>query len=183
MMYQHPMFEVTGMKIKNIHYFSNMILSRTPFAKAEMTGGPLAPNVNGTVSFYPAHQGTLVVAEMYQLPQMVPGSAKNPPIGPFGFHIHEGGTCEMGNPSEPFKGAMDHFNPTGMPHPDHAGDMPVLFPDKNGYAYLVFYTDRFIPQQVVDRTVIIHQNPDDYRTQPAGNAGKRLACGVIKAVK
>ena len=69
-----------------------------------------------------------------------------------------------------------------MTHPLHSGDMPVLFSDSNGYAFLAFYTDRFTPDQVVNRTVIIHQNPDDFRSQPAGNAGKRLACGVIMAV-
>jgi Cu-Zn family superoxide dismutase len=52
----------------------------------------------------------------------------------------------------------------------------------NGYAFLAFYTDRFTPGQVVGRAVIIHQNPDDFRSQPAGNAGKRLACGIIKRV-
>lgn len=170
------------MRIKNLNYFSNLILSRPPFAKAEIVGGPLGPQVKGTVYFYPAHQGTLVVAEIYHLPQMVPGTQTSPPIGPFGFHIHEGSTCEVGNPQEPFTSAMGHFNPTGAPHPAHAGDMPVLFADKNGYAYLAFYTDRFTPQQVINRTVIIHQNPDDYRSQPAGKAGMRLACGVIKAI-
>jgi Cu-Zn family superoxide dismutase len=59
--------------------------------------------------------------------------------------------------------------------------MPVLF-GNNGYTFLAFFTDRFSPAQIVGRTVIIHQNPDDYRSQPAGNAGKRLACGVIRAV-
>ncbi len=170
------------MKLKNLNFFANLILSRTPSAKAEVFGGPLGPNINGTVYFYPVHQGTLVVAEIYHLPQMVPGTDTSPPIGPFGFHIHEGNTCDVGNPKDPFKPAMGHFNPTGAPHPAHAGDMPVLFADKNGYAYLSFYTDRFTPQQVINRTVIIHQNPDDFRTQPAGNSGMRLACGVIKAL-
>lgn len=167
------------MRIRNVNFFNNMVVSRQPFARAEMIGGPLAPRINGTVSFYPAHNGTLVVSEIYNLPQMVPGTANTPPIGPFGFHIHEGNTCEVGNPEDPFKPAMDHYNPTGMPHPAHAGDMPVLFAN-NGYAFMMFFTDRFTPQQVLNRAVIIHQNPDDYRSQPAGNAGKRLACGLIK---
>lgn len=167
------------MKIKNLNFFANLILSRTPNAKAEIVGGPLAPNIRGTVNFYEVYNGTLVVAEIYNLPRMVPGSGSTPPIGPFGFHIHEGHSCEMGDPADPFKAAGAHFNPTGKSHPAHAGDMPVLFSDGKGYAYLAFYTERFTPGQVVGRTVIIHQNPDDYRSQPAGNAGKRLACGVI----
>ncbi|MGI6086082.1 MAG: superoxide dismutase family protein, partial [Acetivibrionales bacterium] len=132
------------------------------------------------VSFYPAHNGTLVVAEVYNLPQTVPPTGTAPPVNPFGFHIHEGNTCEKGSSQDPFQAAMGHYNPGNVPHPMHAGDMPVLF-GNNGYAFLSFFTDRFNPAQVIGRTVIIHQNPDDYRSQPAGDAGKRLACGVIRA--
>jgi len=141
------------MKIRNVNFFSSMILTKAPSAKAEITGGPLAPAINGTVSFYTAHNGTLVVAEIYNLPQMTAGTDTASPIGPFGFHIHEGDTCEVGNPAEPFNSAMGHYNPTGQPHPLHAGDMPVLF-SNNGYAFLVFFTDRFTPRQVLNRTVI-----------------------------
>ncbi len=169
------------MKIKNINFFINTIINKKPISKAELIGGPLAPSINGVVNFYSVHSGTLVVAEVYNLPKTVPPKDNTPAVNPFGFHIHEGNTCEKGDPSDPFKGAMGHYNPANMPHPLHAGDMPVLF-GNNGYAFLVFYTDRFTPAQIVGRTVIIHQNPDDYRSQPAGNAGKRLACGVIRAV-
>jgi Cu-Zn family superoxide dismutase len=167
------------MRIRNVNYFNNLVSTKPPFAKAELAGGPLAPGISGTVSFYPAHNGTLVVAEVYNLPKQTPGTGNAPPVGPFGFHIHEGNTCETGNPSDPFKPAMDHYNPTGMPHPDHAGDMPVLF-SNDGYSFMMFFTDKFTPQQVLNRAVIVHQNPDDYRSQPAGNAGKRLACGLIR---
>lgn len=169
---------VKAMKIKNMNFFSNMILSKTPVARAEIIGGPLAPNINGTVNFYEIHGGTLVVAEIYNLPEMVAGNMQSPPIGPFGFHLHEGGSCAVGNPSDPFAMAKGHYNPTNQPHPLHAGDMPVLF-SNNGYAYLAFFTNRFTPEQVLSKAVIIHQNPDDFRSQPAGNAGKRLACGIV----
>lgn len=169
------------MKIRNINYFVNIIQRKKPSAKAEIVGGPLAPSINGTVSFYEVNKGSIVVAEIYNLPDSTAPSDGTPPINPFGFHIHEGNTCEIGNAAEPFEAAKGHYNPTNKPHPMHAGDMPVLF-GNSGYAFLAFYTDRFFPDQVVGRTVIIHQNPDDYRTQPAGNAGKRLACGIIKAV-
>jgi len=170
------------MKIRNLNFFANLILSRTPDAKAEVVGGPLGPNIRGTVNFYRIYNGTLVTAEIYNLPRMVPAQGSSPPVGPFGFHIHEGDSCVPGDPQDPFQSARGHYNPTGMTHPLHSGDMPVLFSDSNGYAFLAFYTDRFTPDQVVNRTVIIHQNPDDFRSQPAGNAGKRLACGVIMAV-
>lgn len=45
-----------------------------------------------------------------------------------------------------------------------------------------FFTNRFRPSQVIGKSVMIHQNPDDFRSQPSGNAGKRLACGVIQGV-
>ncbi|HHU90090.1 MAG TPA: superoxide dismutase family protein [Clostridiaceae bacterium] len=169
------------MRIKKTNYFTNIILNKKPFAKAEISGGPLAPSINGTVSFYPVYNGTLVVAEVYNLPGAIAPTKGVPPVNPFGFHIHEGNSCEKGDPSDPFQAAKGHYNPTNVPHPLHAGDMPVLF-GNNGYAFLAFFTDRFSPAQVVGRVVIIHQNPDDYRSQPAGNAGKRLACGVIRAV-
>lgn len=158
-----------------------MILTKKPIAIANIAGGSLAPEINGTVSFYNAHNGTLVVAEIYNLPNSVAPTLNTAPINPFGFHIHEGNNCEQGNSTEPFQAAMGHYNPTNMPHPFHAGDMPVLF-GNNGYAFLVFYTERFTPNQVIGRAVIIHQNPDDFRSQPAGNSGKRLACGIVKQV-
>ena len=170
------------LRIKKTNFFSNMILAGKPTAKAQVMGGPLARNISGDISFYPASNGTLVVAEIYNLPKMMPGTPNSPPVGPYGFHIHEGGTCETGNPADPFQGAKGHYNPTNQRHPMHTGDMPVLFANDNGYAFLTFFTDKFTPQQVLNRTIIIHQNPDDFRSQPAGNAGKRLACGLIRAV-
>ena len=45
---------------------------------------------------------------------------------------------------------------------------------------MCFFTDKFKPKDIIGRAVIIHQNPDDYRSQPSGNSGKRIACGIIK---
>lgn len=103
-------------------------------------------------------------------------------MGPFGFHIHEGGTCGVTTGDQPFQSAGGHFNPTNSYHPQHAGDLPVLF-SNGGSAWMAVYTDRFRPADVVGRTVIIHQNPDDFRTQPSGNSGARIACGVIESVQ
>lgn len=73
-----------------------------------------------------------------------------------------------------------HWNPGNQPHGNHAGDFPVLF-SNGGRAVMGFFTDRFRVADVVGKAVIIHENPDDYRSQPAGNAGRRLACGLIQA--
>lgn len=74
---------------------------------------------------------------------------------------------------------MEVYNEDTLPHGNHIGDFPVLF-SNNGYARMSFFTDKFKPEDIIGRSVIIHQNPDDYRTQPAGNSGKRIACGVIR---
>jgi superoxide dismutase, Cu-Zn family len=104
-----------------------------------------------------------------------------------GFHIHEAGDCSSGDGMS----AKGHFNPHGKPHGDpksserHAGDLPSLVAEKNGRAKLDVTVDGISigsgPGNIVGRGLIIHADPDDYKTQPTGNAGARLACGVIKA--
>jgi Cu-Zn family superoxide dismutase len=121
----------------------------------------------------------MVCARLCGLPCYRPAQGGEQPIGPHGFHLHECGVCKVGDPAEPFKAAGEHWNPTSQPHGNHAGDFPVLF-SNNGRAEMSFFTSKFCVQEVIGKAVIIHQNPDDYRTQPAGNAGKRLACGVIR---
>jgi Cu-Zn family superoxide dismutase len=103
-----------------------------------------------------------------------------------GFHIHEVGDCSSGDGMS----AKGHFNPYGKPHgpqgtEHHAGDMPNLKADAKGRAHLTADLDVVTvtagPASIVGRAVIVHAAPDDYKTQPTGNAGARLACGVIKA--
>ena len=148
-------------------------------AVAYVTGGPLRPQINGVVNFQNVAGGTWVSVQVTGLPEYRPGTATEAPVGPFGFHIHENGVCEVGNPNDPFQAANGHWNPTNQPHGNHAGDFPVLF-SNHGRACMGFFTDRVQVNDVVGRSIIIHNNPDDYRTQPAGDSGKRLACGVIQ---
>lgn len=144
---------------------------------AEIQGGPLAPDLQGFVVFTDVPYGTDVFVEVSGLP----AAEGQQPIGPFfGFHLHEKGTCAIGDPANPFQASGEHWNPTNQPHPHHAGDLPVLL-SNSGYARMNFFTNRFRAADVIGKTVMIHQNPDDYRTQPAGNSGKRLACGLIVA--
>lgn len=147
-------------------------------AFAEIKGGPLAPFLHGMVTFRDVASGTEVCVEVEGLPEYQPAQNGNQPIGPHGFHIHEYGTCEVGNPADPFMQAGEHWNPDNQPHGNHAGDFPVLF-SNNGHSKMCFFTDRFNVTDVVGKSVIIHENPDDYRTQPSGDSGKKLACGVI----
>jgi superoxide dismutase, Cu-Zn family len=109
------------------------------------------------------------------------------PDAEHGFHIHEAGDCSSGDGMS----AKGHFNPQGKPHGNpgsaerHAGDLPSLKADKRGRAKIDVTLDAISigsgAGNVVGRGLIIHADPDDYKTQPTGNAGARLACGVIKA--
>lgn len=148
-------------------------------AEAHIQGGPLRPQIRGIVRFVNVAGGTQVCVNISGLPPYQPAQGDTPPIGPFGFHIHEFGNCAIGDPTEPFRAAGEHWNPTNQPHGNHAGDFPVLF-SNDGRAITCFFTNRFKVPDIIGKAVIIHQNPDDYRSQPAGNAGKRLACGVIQ---
>lgn len=152
---------------------------RPPQAAAVIAGSPLAPALSGVVTFKDIPGGTEVCADITGLPPFRPASGGEEQIGPHGFHIHEYGSCQLGDPNDPFKEAGGHWNPFGQPHGNHPGDFPVLF-SNNGAARMCFFTDRFKPADVIGKSVVIHQGPDDYKSQPAGKSGKRIGCGVIK---
>lgn len=149
--------------------------------RAELRGGPLAPDIRGVVTFREVRGGTWVSVRVRGLPPFRPAT-NGDPVGPHGFHIHEVGNCVVGDPQDPFQAAGEHWNPDNQPHGNHAGDFPVLF-SNNGVAVMKFFTNRFRPADVVGLSVLIHENPDDYRTQPTGDSGRRLACGIIRRVR
>jgi superoxide dismutase, Cu-Zn family len=134
-------------------------------------------NVRGLVTFTQAGSGVKVAAHIEGL---TPGK--------HGFHIHEFGDCSSKDGSS----AGGHFNPAGAPHaaPEapqrHAGDMGNIEADQSGVANLE-YVDPVAKLSshgaIIGRGVIVHANPDDLKTQPTGNAGGRLACGVIGVAK
>lgn len=139
-----------------------------PVAHASLRGSGGHPEIIGAVRFYPWAGGTLVRAEVDGLPD-----------GFFALHIHAMGMCESGGDVD-FASAGGHFDLTGQnTHPNHSGDLPNLL-SSGGKALLICYTGRFQPHQVLGRAVMIHEDPDDGRTDPAGNAGGRIACGVIR---
>ena len=103
-----------------------------------------------------------------------------------GLHIHEVGDCSSGDGMS----AKGHFNPFGKPHAGHAsaerhaGDLPSLKANKAGRGNVKIDLDTLTvapgPASVIGRGLIVHADPDDFKTQPTGNAGARLACGVIQ---
>lgn len=132
--------------------------------------------VSGTVTFRQESGGVTLTARVSGL---TPGA--------HGFHIHDKGDCSAPDATS----AGGHFNPTGMPHgyPDHtnhhAGDMPQLVADTAGNATLTAKLPGLAigdgAANIVGRGLIVHAAPDDFKTQPTGNSGARVACGVIEA--
>lgn len=145
-----------------------------PEAYAFLYGSSDYPELSGAAYLYPLWGGTLMVTEVSGLPFSEQTCAERI----FGFHIHEGSTC-TGTKEDPFADTKMHFNPEGCPHPEHAGDLPPLFGNR-GYALAIFYTERFYPEEVIGRTLVIHDRTDDFRTQPSGDSGKKIGCGEIK---
>ena len=159
---------------RNIRNYAAVLMHK-PNTYAIIKGSEKYPNISGIVRFYQLRNGVLVAAEINGLPYS-DSICKNQI---YGFHIHSGNKCE-GDMTDPFSEAMTHYNPNNCLHPFHAGDLPPLFGSR-GYAFSVFLTDRFLLSEVTGKTVIIHENSDDFTSQPSGNAGEKLACGVVKS--
>lgn len=158
----------------NYNYFQR----NNATVSAIIKGSSYAPNLFGVINFYHVVNGTMVCVTVNGLPTYQPATSTQQQIGPFGFHLHEYGSCEIEKPDNPYESAGGHWNPYNQPHGNHAGDFPVLF-SNNGYAHMCFFTDKFKPEDIIGKSVVIHQSPDDYKSQPSGDSGKRIACGVI----
>lgn len=153
------------------------VVKATPAPEAKATSATFAAapksKVNGTIKFTPEANQLRVVAEIKGLK----------PNSKHGFHVHENGECT----APKFDSAGSHYNPTGVAHGEpgdthrHPGDLGNLQADKKGVARL----DIVIPQapsgdSFAGRSVIVHEKMDD-GSQPVGNAGGRIACGVLAA--
>lgn len=152
------------------------VLHTQPQAAAVVRGSEDYPEISGLVRFYQTACGTVVYADINGLPTSRGRCSENF----FGFHIHGGTSC-TGTKDDPFADALSHYNPRGCRHPAHAGDMPPLLGCR-GKAVSAFITDRFTVREILEKTVIIHDEPDDFKSQPGGDAGDRIACGVIRSV-
>ena len=155
----------------------NEILRGLPDAVATVHGGSEYPGINGSVKFYQTAKGVITLAEVFGLPV----SEEKCGNDIFAFHIHSGATC-TGNTKDEFADVGTHYNPTDCPHPYHAGDVPPLF-SAGGMVFLAFLADRFTADEIIGKTIIIHNKPDDFTTQPSGNAGNKIACGEIGGVR
>lgn len=152
--------------------FSEILGREKPQAVAWLQGNQSHSQLGGFVKFYAtSYGGVLVEAEVYGLPDTEAFSNF------YAFHIHEYGDC-----SNNFSHAGGHYNPYHVMHPQHAGDMPPLISNQ-GYAWSTFYDSRFGITELIGKSVIIHAKPDDFVTQPSGNSGEMIGCGVIRFVK
>lgn len=123
---------------------------------------------------------------------MVRVHLKNLPKGEHGFHIHENPSCEAAADEkgvmQPALKAGGHYDPDktkqhlGPEGSGHKGDLPLLMVSENGDVQIEFYTPRLTVKEVRDRSIVVHENGDNYEDtpMPLGGGGKRIACGVIK---
>jgi Cu-Zn family superoxide dismutase len=132
--------------------------------------------VQGTVMFTQEEGGVRVAAAFTGL---APGK--------HGFHVHERGDCSADDASS----AGGHFNPTHQPHGDreaaqrHTGDLGNLVAGQDGRAELNYFDAKLTlrgPNSLIGHAVIVHAGADDLKSQPAGNSGARLACGLIEEI-
>lgn len=151
----------------------SLLVSR-PQASSLLSGSEKYPKIHGILRLYDHPLGTVVYASVCGLP-FSEEPCRN---AVFGFHIHEGGSCE-GKENDPFAATLSHYNPNGCSHPYHAGDLPPLFGCPGDCFKPV--SDRPLSHGEGDRQdgAVIHRMPDDFESQPAGNAGEKIACGVI----
>jgi Cu-Zn family superoxide dismutase len=134
-----------------------------------------ASTVTGRVSFREQQGGVRAQVELHGL---APGSEH-------GFHVHDKGDCSAADATS----AGGHFNPAGTAHGragsgvHHAGDAPSVVADAHGDVKIDLVLDGVTlapgPTSIVGRAVVVHRDRDDFTSQPAGNAGPRVACGVI----
>lgn len=145
----------------------NKLDHEAPAAYAYLQGRSEKPDIKGIALFYSIWGGTLVSIIVNGLPD----------DNFLGMHIHEGASC-TGTKEDPFADVGGHFNPAGKEHPFHAGDLPSLL-ENDGFAFQACFTARFQPWDVMGRTIIIHGKSDDFKSQPAGDSGMKIACGEI----
>lgn len=168
--------------IRKSMYYSQIdmlwhLFADVPDATAYIQGSDKYPQIRGVAQFYQQPHGVLVVVEVMGLPS----SIEKCKGGIHALHIHEGESCS-GNRMDLFADAGMHYNPSACAHPEHAGDLPPVF-ENEGYALSVFYTNRFLVEDIIGKTIIVHEGKDDFSTRPSGNAGAKIACGEITAVR
>jgi Cu-Zn family superoxide dismutase len=168
-------------------------LGAMALAQSSSPGAPAAPKkVSRAVAVLEPTQGNNAAGTVWFTSGpggvTVKASLKGLAAGNHGFHVHEFGDCTAADGAS----AGGHFNPKGSPHgaptdaARHAGDLGNVQAAADGTATLEWKDSAMKldgPDGVIGHAVIVHASPDDMKTQPTGNAGGRVACGVIGVAK
>ena len=141
-----------------------------PALIAGIKGGATNPEIKGTAKIYKLSDGLYLIAEIEGLPA----------DSVFGFRISGGAACGSGDDTEQLSSAGSRFGASSEDMRSyHAGDLPPLFSSGSGSAFLQVYVSQASAEQVSGKPIVIHKMPDDFRTQPSGGAGVRIACGIL----
>jgi Cu-Zn family superoxide dismutase len=158
-------------------YNDNIMMTNIkPSLVAYINGSRDYPAIRGRAELYQEKDGVIVSTVVYGLPY-----DRANPFRVHAYHIHEGESC-TGTREDPFANTKSHYNPLNAPHPYHKGDLPPLF-SNYGFAKSSVFTSRFTLSEIIGKTIIIHSDKDDFTTQPSGNAGAKIACGVIERAR
>ena len=145
-----------------------------PSAYANVKGTEKYENIRGEVRFYQTDKGVIVNVEILGMPYNTSKCAVNF----YGFHIHEGSSC-TGDKKDLLADVGKHYNPDECKHPAHKGDLIPLISNE-GYVWENFLINIFTIDEIIGKTIVIHSNVDDFKTDPSGNSGTKIACGEIK---
>lgn len=146
-----------------------------PTAIARIQGNKDNPSIKGEVLFYQLNDGVYIKAYIIGIPLT---NSNGEPTRFHEFHIHEIGDCSTGTSKDPFPSTGEHFNPDNKQHPFHVGDLPPIL-SANGIGILSTFTNSFRVIDIIERSIILHENPDDFTSQPSDMSGNKIACGVI----
>ena len=154
--------------------FAHLLEKDRPQAVAWVRGNEDNSGLSGLVKFFSTpYGGVLVEAEIFGLPNIETQHSSDF----YALHIHDVGDC-----ADHFAKTGEHYNPGNMPHPMHAGDLLPLMGNQ-GYAWTAFYDKRFTVPEIIGKSVVIHSQRDDFTSQPSGDAGEKIGCGVIMMEK